>query len=325
MEKRRFLYLFLLCLWLFNVQAQNEVTFSQVWLNKTFYNPSFAGNSDKIQISGAGKYMWTGIENSPKQIYLSADMPVEFMGLNHGIGLSTYQTSIENKRNSLFAAQYVLKLKLGKGSVNIGVQAGLLELNFDPSSTQLTSDTTRNNQKTLKTNPVTDKKALDLNAGVSWTSPKFFIGAAVNHVTQPSFFALPIVHSNNETVNDSTLSRIPLSYNFMTGYNITRFYPLEIQPMFFAKTHDEDFYFQTALRMVYNKKYSVGASWNGNNGYSFFAGIQFGDLEVGYAYDLLTSGIGKESNGNHEIGIRYLLPIELWNKKPKPHKSIRLL
>lgn len=322
MKKRRFVLLFAIFLFcVAQVQAQWDVLFSRSWTARTYYNPSFAGETDKIQVSGTYKYLWANIENAPRHIFLSVDMPVEFWGLQHGIGIQTFSNAIGNERNSLLAAQYTYRQKFGKGMLNIGVQAGTYALNFDAASINLSADSAKNNRKIIKAN-LTDKKTVDLNAGISWTTNNFHIGAAVMHINQPSFYFIP----SENTANDSTFSKIAVSYNFMAGCNITAFHPLfEIQPAVLLLTNFTNTRLQTILRMVYNKKYSAGASWNRNEGYSFFAGAVIENVEVGYAYDLYLSGIGKNSGGNHEVSFRYRLPIELFKRNPMPYKSIRLL
>ncbi len=324
MEKRRILFLIISLLCVLKIQAQWDAPFTQFWTVKTYYNPSFAGESDKIQLSGIYKYQWAGIENAPKHIFLSADMPVEFIGRRHGVGILTYSATIGNERNSLFAAQYAFRQKLGKGMFNMAIQAGMHEINFDAASIHLTVDSVKNGRKTLQVNPA-KKKTIDINAGISWTTKHFHIGVAAAHINQPAFYALDNTGVSDDSKNDSTYSKIPTSYNFISGYNITLFYPLELQPMFFAQTDLSTTCFQAALRTVYNGKYSAGASWRGKDGYSFFAGFVVEDIEVGYTYDLHRSGIGKDSGGSHELSVRYRFPIDLWNKKPMPRKSIRLL
>lgn len=324
MGKRRILFLILLLFLAIQTQAQWEAPFSQFWTAKSYYNPSFAGETDKVQISGVYKYLWAEVTDAPKHIFLSADMPIEFLGMKHGVGIQTYSNAIGNERNSLFAIQYTSKQKVGRGVLNIGIQVGMNKLNFDAGYVRLAIDSTQNNRKTIKTNP-TDKKTIDINAGISWTSKNFHIGVAAMHINQPTFFTMNTLSDSGNAINDSTFSKIPISYNFMSGCNITLFYPLEIQPALFVQTNFSDTRLQTVLRGVYNKKYSAGASWNGKEGYSFFAGVIVQEIEIGYAYDLYRSGIGKESSGSHEVSVRYRFPIDLFKRKPMPHKSIRLL
>lgn len=307
------------------MQAQWEVPFSQFWTAKTYYNPSFAGETGKIQISGIYNYRWTNIKDAPKHLFLSMDMPVEFLGLQHGIGIQTLSNVTGNKQNTLFAAQYTFNQKFGKGILRIGVQAGMLELHFDASSLQLTTDSAKNNRKTISTH-LTDKKALDLNAGISWTTRNFHAGAAVMHLNQPSFYTTQSPVPPENVKADSIRSRIPLSYNFMAGCNINVFHPLvEVQPMVLLLTNLTGTRLHTAVRMVYNKKYGAGVSRNGKEGYSLFAGTVIKNIEMGYAYNGYTSGIGKGSGGSHEVNFRYRFPADLFRRGPMPYKSIRLL
>lgn len=308
------------------MRAQWNAPFSQYWTVKNYFNPSFAGETDKIQLSGIYKYQWAGINNAPKHFILSAEMPVEFLGKRHGVALLTGNHSIGNERNSIFAAQYTFKQEIGPGTLNIGVQAGMRELNFDAASVRLTVDSVQQKRETIDASP-TDKKTIDLNAGISWITNGFYIGAAATHINQPSFYSMKNLTGSGNSVNDSVFSKIPLSYNFMTGCNITVFHPLfEIQPMLLMHTTDlKEIHVQTALRVIYGKRYSMGASRNGKTGYSFFAGVVIREIEFGYAYDLSMSEIGRKSGGSHEASIRYRFPIDFSYRGPQPHKSIRLL
>ena len=95
--------------------------------------------------------------------------------------------------------------------------------------------------------------------------------------------------------------------------------------MFFYQTNGTDVYKSFAVQIAYDEKFSAGGAWKGNDGYALFAGVKLMDIELNYAYDIYQSGIGKESNGSHEISFRYHFPIDFKHRKPQPHKSIRLL
>lgn len=326
METRRIVLLSLSFLHFFAcVQAQWSTPFSDVWTAKSYFNPSFAGATEKIAVSGIVKYPWAGIDNAPKHFFLSANMPVDFLGMRHGIGFLSHTATVGKEQNNLLAVQYAFKRKIKGGTLNIAVQAGVWRLGFDASSLRIAIDSTKNNRKRIESN-LTDRKTIDFNAGISWTKKDFYIGTAVMHINRPKFYAV-----NNSTVagivsSDSVLSRIPLSYNLIARYNIVPFHPLlEIQPVIFALMEPSGIHWQIALQTVYRKKYSIGISQRGKGGYSFFAGAVVREIEFGYTYDLHTSGIGKESGGSHEVGIRYRLPIELYRSKKMPGKSIRIL
>lgn len=307
------------------IHAQWDMPYSQFWLAKGYYNPALGGDSENIQLSGGYKYLWSGIEDAPRQFYLSATTPVLFFGMNHQVGVVASNVSLGSERNSLLGGQYALGRQMGKGRFTIGIQAGVRELNFDESSYALQLDSTKGNRQRIVANPV-DKRTFDLNAGISWTTDRLFAGVAAMHVNRPGFYYMDKSGTAEGLSADSTFSKIPLAYNLMAGYNIQLFHTLfELQPMLFIQTDWTWSATRAALQITYDKKYSVGASSSGNEGYTLFARWRFQEMELGYAYDAHRSGMGKESNGSHEITLRYRFPMDLSGRTPQPHKSIRLL
>lgn len=324
MEKRRFSLILPLLLWsLIPLQAQWNDPPGQYWTAKSYLNPSFAGETEVISTTALYRYSWSGIENAPQHLLLTADMPFEFLGSRHGTGLVAYTETVGELRNSLLAAQYSLKKEIGKGFLNIGLQAGVYDLKFDAGSKYIFTDSLQYGRGMLKVNPA-DKQVIDLNAGISWTGKYIFAGLSAMHINQPRFYA----HNDSlsaDLQSDSTLSTIPRSYNLMAGYNITLFHPLEIQPMVWVQTDFSMTQVQATLRLEYNKRFSGGASWRLDDGYVLFAGATIRDVELGYAYGLHTTGSGKNSRGSHELYLRYDFPLDYFKPKRQPHKSIRLL
>src|SRR5690554_1534243 len=142
MEKRRFLLIIpLLLLALSPVRAQWDASFSQPWAVRGYLNPSFAGEKGAIRTAALYRYPWSGIEDAPQQFVITADMPVEFFGRRHGVGLVAYTETAGELRNSLMAAQYSFKKEVANGFLNIGLQAGMHDLNFDAGSRNLMGDT----------------------------------------------------------------------------------------------------------------------------------------------------------------------------------------
>lgn len=324
MEKRRFLWLLLLLLCsLLHLQAQWDELPGQYWVAKSYFNPSFAGNEEAVSVSALYRYTWYGIENATQPLILTAGMPFEFWGHRHGVEVVVYNESVGELRNSLLAAQYSFRKEIGKGFLNIGLQAGVYDLNFDAGSKHIFADSLQHSRGILRVNP-TDKQVIDLNAGISWTGKSFFAGISAMHINQPRFYARNDFLSV-DIQSDSAMSVIPRTYNLMAGYNITLFHPLEIQPMVWVHTDLDIIQVQTTLRMEYNKKFSGGASWRLDDGYVLFAGAVIRDIELGYAYGLHIRGPGKSSRGSHELSLRYNFPLDHFQPKRQPHKSIRLL
>ena len=324
MEKRRFYWILLLhfcCL--LHLQAQWDDSPGQYWVAKSYFNPSFSGETEAISTSTLYRYKWAGIENAPRQLYLSANMPFDFFGKRHGAGLTISNETVGELRNSLLAAQYSFKKELGNGFLNIGLQAGVYDLHFDAGSKTIVLDSLQYSRGILRVLS-TDKQVIDVGAGISWTGKSFFAGLSAMHLNQPRFYA----HNDSlstDIQSDSTRSSIPGSYNLIAGYNIKLFHPLEIEPMVWVQTDLKRIQTQATLLLKYDKKFSGGVSWRMNDGYLFFAGTTIYDVEVGYAYGAHTMGAGQNSKGSHELYLRYNFALDYFQPKKQPHKSIRLL
>ena len=352
----------------FTMQAQWDASCDQYWATRSISNPSFAGETGAIRAVAFYRKPWSG---------LSVDMPFEFLGRRHGIGLFTQIVKAEMDRtdgmtgtaetvgksgglgtshrteaprNTLMAAQYSFKQKVGKGFLNVGLQAGLYEVAFI-SGDRTGISTSLSSIQGVDQSAWGDKKLFDAGAGASWTAPSFFIGFSLLHINQPKLqsYNREIAHENASDLpqqsdlhqpsgppqlsglsqppvlsqlstgsNDSLVSYIPRAYNFMAVYNIQWLQPLEIQPMVWLRNSSGKTTVDATLRLEYDKKFSAGASWRIEQGYVVFAGINIKGIEVGYAY-------GRHTKTNHELYLRYQFPLEAFKPKRQPHKSIRFV
>lgn len=324
MEKRHFFWILLLY---FcgggSLQAQWDDLHTQYWAIRSYINPSFTGETEAVSATALYRYSWSGIENAPRQFYLTANMPFEFLGKRHGVGLVVHNESVGALHNSFLAIQYSLKKEIGDNFLSLGLQAGIYNLNFDAGNKHITEDPIQPGRSILKVNP-TDKQPIDLSTGISWTGRSFFAGLSAMHLNQPRFYP----HTDSLTTdlkNDSARSVIPRSYNLIAGYNIRPFYPFAIQPMVWIWTDFNTTQVQATLRMEYNRKFSGGLSWRKDDGYLLFAGVLIKEVELGYAYGIHTSGPAQNSNGSHELFLRYQFPLDYFKPKRQPHQSIRLL
>ena len=323
MGKSRFPFISLLLLcFVLPMQAQWDTPFSHYWAVKGFYNPAFAGVTEQIRSAAAYQYEWAGVENAPQKVVFTADLPIEFLRRRHGTGIVVYGEQVGSLRNTLLAGQYSHRWDMGHGALQIGLQAGIYNLQFDAGSRKIISG--EGYGKPLLQVNSADKQLPDLHAGIAWSGRQGFAGLSMLHITQPRFY----VSSDSVTTDlqsDSARTSIPRSINFMAGYNIVLFYPLAIQPMVWLQSDFSERVAQATLRLEYDKRFSGGFSWSPGNGYVVFGGATFQGLEMGYAYNKHTSGPGSISKGSHELYVRYDFPLDYFKPKLPPQKSIRLL
>ncbi|MDR0824782.1 MAG: type IX secretion system membrane protein PorP/SprF [Prevotella sp.] len=293
------------------VYAQWDTQISQYWRMKNFYNPSFIGENNAIEASLLHRRQWVGIENAPVTSLISLNMPVNFLGKEHGVGALVVNDKLGLFSNTAMMAQYTYKLKLRKDRyLNIGLQAGLMNINFDASGIKIPDD----QKEDVELPAVAGDKKFDTGLGISWITPNYYIGVSATHLLEPRF-----------DIDEEHSSYVARIYYAVGGYNIKLNNPLiELQPSVLFKSDAVTYQVDVTAKIEYNKMFNGGISWRKDDGFVFLLGVRIKSIDAGYSYDLSTSAISKVSNGSHELFIRYSMPVE---KKKERHsgKSIRIL
>lgn len=299
-------------------QAQTDAQFSQYFNAMGYYNPAVAGLSGNLDVTAHYRLQWLGFGNSsPKTLFATANMPYRLLNREHGIGVVVVQDNISSLRSNMFmGAQYAFLKKIGKGTLRVGLQGGLISMTVRGDKVILPVDSLGNPgspDEAIPTSTV-DARIFDLSAGVYFHTDKFYVGAAATHLLEPQ-----IDEENLKTF-------IGREYNFTAGYNIQTNNPLlELQPSVFAKTDLTMYQVDVTARAVFAKKFSGGFSWRMNDAVVLLLGATVGKIQAGYAYDFPTTAIRRGSMGSHELFLKYRLQLN----KPKTtigkYKSVRFL
>ncbi len=294
------------------VYGQWDAQLSQYWRMKNYYNPSFIGQTDAIESSLLHRQQWVGLTNAPATSLISLNMPIQFLGKDHGVGVIVMNEKIGLFSNTSTLGQYTYKVKFKKGRyLNIGIQGGMMNIDFDASKIHIPDSDYHD--KTDIPSAGGDKK-IDAGIGISWITPNYYIGVSASHLWEPSF-----------ELDDNTSTYIPRGYYIMAGCNIKLNNPLiELQPSALFKSDAIAHQLDVTAKVEYNKMFSGGISWRKDDGFVFLLGARIRNIEAGYSYDLSTSEIAKVSNGSHELFLRYSIPLEK-KKDRSVGKSIRIL
>ncbi|MEG1839130.1 MAG: PorP/SprF family type IX secretion system membrane protein [Bacteroidaceae bacterium] len=297
-------------------KAQFDTQFSQYWGLTGYYNPAYAGQTDKLNLYGTYSMQLLGFTNAPQSMYFGADMPFKLFGKKQGVGIGFLNEGIGLFRNQKFWAQYSYKVKLWGGSLGLGIQVGALNLSFNPDKIDFGEDVENKNDPAFPAAEATGM-GLDAGAGAYYSHPLLYVGFSAFHLNAPT------VHmgENNEMKVD------PILY-FIAGCNIKTKNPLfSIQPSMLLKSDFVATKVDLTARLSYTwneKIYYGGLSYSPNSSVAFLVGAKIGDISVGYAYDMFTSKIGI-GNGSHDIYINYSMDMNFFNKSKNKHKSIRIL
>lgn len=304
------------------VYGQWDSQISQYWNMKNFYNPSFVGERNVIESSLLHRRQWTGLDRAPITSLVSLNMPMNFLGKEHGVGAMVITDKFGLFTNTSTMLQYSYQFKFKKNKyLRVGLQGGMMNIDFDasgidnpPSGEGGTGNGSEG--ETDPTNPTTaiGEKKFDMGLGVSWITPTYYLGVSITHLMQPKF-----------DIDEQTTSFISRIYYLTGGYNIKLGNPfIELQPSALFKSDAVTYQLEVTAKAEYKKMFNGGISWRKGDGFVFLLGVKIKNIDAGYSYDLSTSEISKVSHGSHELFIRYSMPLER-RKDRHSGKSIRIL
>ena len=163
------------------------------------------------------------------------------------------------------------------------------------------------------------QSGFDMNFGIQYARKSWYAGFAMMHCTSPT------VTLGEEKVNEFKVSP---SYYLTGGYNIRLKSPLyTIHTTAMLRSDAVGFRADMTGRIAYHgSKHELygGVSYSPMNSVSFLFGGDFHGINLGYAYEMYTAGIGA-LNGSHEIIIGYKTELNLFKKGKNKHKSVRIL
>jgi type IX secretion system PorP/SprF family membrane protein len=307
------------------VYGQWDSQISQYWNMKNYYNPSFVGERNYIESAVLYRRQWVGITNAPVTSLVTMNMPVDFLGKNHGIGAIMINDKFGLFTNTTTMFQYTYKFKFKKNRyLNIGLQGGMMNIDFDASKIETYADSGNEGgtggddgeeipAPDIPVAAIGDKK-LDFGVGISWITPDYYVGVSATHLLEPKL-----------DMDEETTTSIARIYYLVGGYNIRTGNPLiELQPSVLFKSDAVTYQLDVTAKVEYKKMFSGGISWRKGDGFVFLLGVKIRNIDAGYSYDLSTSALSKVSHGSHELFMRYSLPIEK-GKERHSGKSIRIL
>ena len=301
------------------VSAQFDAHFTQYWDINGYYNPAWAGQTDKLNIYGTYSMQLTNFDRAPRTMYFGADMPFSLFNKRQGVGVGFLNDAIGLFKNQRFWAQYSYKLKIKKGVLGIGLQAGIINVSFDPKDLDLGAS-----GESDPAFPSTQQSGtgIDLGIGAFYSHPKFYVGFSGQHLTSPN-----LEFGSSDTGETSQISIKPMLY-FTGGYNIQTHNPLiSIQPSALVQSDLNSTRVDLTGRFFYTfeeKKLTLGLTYSPATSVTFSIGAVIRSVTVGYAYEMYTSQIGV-GNGSHDLVISYAMDINLFKKSKNKHKSIRIL
>ncbi|MCC6724108.1 MAG: type IX secretion system membrane protein PorP/SprF [Saprospiraceae bacterium] len=283
------------------LQAQQQPHNTQFMYNKLGYNPAFAGSQEAPCVTCIYRQQWLGLNGAPSLAIASFNMPLNNQRVGIGANLSRHSIGITTMYNADLA--YAYRVRLGKGTLGIGVQASIRSLENDFSKTTATQP---KEQDGSIPGGVRSKFLFNFGTGVYYNTDKVYFGLS----------APRLLENNTDFTNDDVvISREVQHLYLMGGFTLPLSEELSLRPQGLLKyAANAPIDFDANVSLAIQNKYIVGLTYrlggnqeNGNGESLDFlvAGQLTDNLVRGVSYDLTLSAIKDYSSGSIEASVRY--------------------
>ncbi len=294
--------------------AQYDPAFNHYWALQSLYNPAASGLSGQINVQGGYALQMMGYTHAPQTMVVTADLPLWMIGPAHGVGAGFVNDKIGLFEHKKFYIEYAYHQKLWGGRLSAGVRGAMLAESFDGTGL----DVIDTGDPAFPTSEV-NGMAFDVEAGLRYDGKSWYVGASGLHLLAPT------VKLGDSKANEF---EVPRTYYLTGGYNIRLKNPLlKVQTSAILRTDLTNWRGDVTARLAYNGpkgKMYVGMGYSPTISTSVFIGGDFHGVQLGYAYEIFTSGVGA-LQGTHEISLGYTTDLDLFKKGKNRHQSVRIL
>ena len=280
--------------------AQQDAQFTQYMFNGMFYNPAFAGKDGGYRFSALHRSQWAGYTTSSGQGGAPITQLITAQGRldakNIGYGLTLVNDQIGPSNNLEVNLQGSYHKKLRRGVLSLGGSVGMFSSSLDYGELIIV-----NPEPNLPSSGRENQIALDFSAGVLYDRGDYYIGLSGKHLNQPTF----------DFGDDSYANQLKNHSYLLFGYRIRPIGQLRIEPSFLLKTVSfNNFSYDVSVMATHQNRINAGLAFRGEESLSVILGysiLKDNSLKLGYAFDLVISGVEAKSPTSHEFMLRYVL------------------
>jgi type IX secretion system PorP/SprF family membrane protein len=303
------------------VFGQFDARLSQYMFNAASFNPAAAGQSGMLDVSGQHRLQWIGMPNGGQTTFFNLNSPFKLGSATMGAGLNFMNDRVGLFVNQGVHLQNAFRVKVGKGTLNIGTQIGFLSIGFRGDSARGPQVSIGDYHDISGDNAI-PKTALegfgfDASAGLWYTLRNYYAGISYTHLTQP-------VITWSDEFDFTPSSSLYLTGGFSRSLNNPK---LVLKPSFLLQTDFNLMQIDLSAIMQYDNQYWGGLSYRFGDAVVIIAGINImNGLSVGYAFDMPVSRMLGAIWGSHEVMLSYQIEVNTGSGgRRKNYKSIRIL
>ena len=279
------------------VRSQDYYNFVQFYVNPSLVNPAFTGIDGQPAAFLSYKKQWMGISGTPSIGNLSIQTPLPSK-VSLGFGFNNDTRGLLSTTSLLLSASYYIPVATDQ-FVRFGFSLGAAwnkvdidALNFGSTGDDVLTDLLSSNFTPLG------------NAGISFHSKTFQIGAAIPNIFQPTYLSKDAFTLTKVKPFESII--LHTSYRLYFGRDMHAFEPY----IMYRLNSSIPSQLEVAGIVHLHNIAWVGASYKQNFGISALAGYKISRLMgFGYSYTIKNTGINELSKPSHEIQLAMLFGV----------------
>jgi type IX secretion system PorP/SprF family membrane protein len=270
------------CLLLQNLHAQQNTNYVHYMFNGILFNPAYAGSHEALNLTALYRKQWWGIGGSPVTLSFGAHSPLKNNKVCVGMVIENERLAIYN--NTRANAIYAYRVKLPKGKLAFGIQAGVENSRADWTRIHTHDENDPNFAPSL----VNTVKPI-AGAGLYYNTTRFYMG-----VSSPALYYDGSVNYNSLILNTGGLLKLS---------EVTWLKPAVL----LKSTAGSPLSLNGLLAFYYKDLIGLGAGLTYKTSFMTFIDVKLNDqLNFGYGFEGATNKIRTYSSGSHEIMLRYL-------------------
>lgn len=269
--------------------AQQEAQITQYLDNMLYYNPAYAGSTDRLSMAALSRIQWAGVEGAPRTHVFSGHAPLNYKTLALGGSIMNDAVGPLSQTWVNVDASYTLRFEKHNGRLAFGVKGGLNFINGELSSLP----TTQANDPAFMVNYSNEIRP-NIGAGIYYHSDKFFAGASIPRM---------LTNSNPQLMEYNDQQHY---YFSMGGYfEVNRAWKLRPSAML-KITSNAPLAIDISAAAIYFDKIWLGVNYRLQDSFGALIQYQFqNQFRIGYAYDMATTSMIRNNIGTHEITLMY--------------------
>ena len=275
----------------FDMQAQQDLTFSLYTFNSSILNPAHTGTFNRTEIYAMGRYLWIGVDGAPQSYSVNANIPFES---KIGASVGIIMDAVGPTRRTITYADLGSHIDLNNNlKLSMGIRGKLTNYRVQLTRLDIIDNTDGNYDQDIIKNA-----SVNVGAGFVLYNDRLYAG-----ISMPSLMETTVDHSGRDQVIENR------HYFGYFGYRIRVSNQIDLNPSVLLKhVENSPLDIDINLMAVINRITSISLIYSHNDGLGVSA---FYDLRptvrLGVAYEYPITQLNLGTQASVEVAMRYMV------------------